>query len=136
MIQIVLIAHAHIATEVKLAVEHILGAKTLIVAMDMPSSDISEQQVAEVITQIQHWSACGGVLVMVDLYGSTPSNIVAKVVGQNVEVVSGFNLPAVLKAVTYAEQEVNVQALAKAVVLAGKQYICASSDIDCKAGLA
>lgn len=43
-----------------------------------------------------------GVLVLTDLFGATPSNIAAQLVGQGeVRVLAGVNLPMLVKAVCY-----------------------------------
>jgi len=123
MISIILIGHARIASETKLAVEHILGPLDKVLAIDLPSSDISPAEEEVMMGSIQQASADGGALVLVDLYGATPCNIVLKVMAQDVEVVTGFNMPAVLKAVTLRHQEISLQSLSDLTVQAGKQYI-------------
>jgi PTS system ascorbate-specific IIA component len=42
-----------------------------------------------------------GVLIMTDLYGSTPSNIACKLVTERVIVVAGLNLPMLVRVLNY-----------------------------------
>lgn len=47
-----------------------------------------------------------GVLVLTDLYGSTPSNIAASLAAQNgVRVVAGLNLPMLVRVFNYATED-------------------------------
>lgn len=131
MISIILIGHARIASETKLAVEHILGPLEKVSAIDLPSSDISPDEEAAMVSSIQQASADGGALVLVDLYGATPCNIVLKVIADGVEVVTGFNVPAVLKAVTQRHQAGSLQTLSDMTIQAGKQYISKGSQQVC-----
>lgn len=42
-----------------------------------------------------------GVLIMTDLYGSTPSNIACRLGGERVVVVAGLNLPMLIRVLNY-----------------------------------
>src|SRR3569623_2802670 len=44
---------------------------------------------------------CDGVLVLTDMYGSTPSNIAGRLVDDQVMVVCGVNLPMLARVVNY-----------------------------------
>jgi PTS system ascorbate-specific IIA component len=56
-----------------------------------------------------------GVLVMTDIYGATPANVVIKLLKPGrVEGVAGVNLPMLLRALTYREKDMDVL-VAKAV---------------------
>ncbi len=43
-----------------------------------------------------------GVLVLTDMYGSTPSNIACKLKGERVRVVAGVNLPMLIRVLNYS----------------------------------
>ena len=129
MIGIVLISHAKLATETKSAVEHILGQQTSFEAVNMPSSEASKEDQESFKLLVESVDVGQGVLVMVDLFGATPCNIALSLLeADKVEVVAGFNLPCVIKAVTQRDTGVSLLELAKTSVTAGQQYICLGSD--------
>lgn len=70
-----------------------------------------------------------GVLVLTDLYGSTPSNIAARLLDSNrVRVVSGLNLPMLIRVLNYAQLDLNT--LAEKAVSGGIDGIFALSAAD------
>ena len=63
--------------------------------------DEVNQQAREFIEQLDHGD---GVLVLTDMYGSTPSNIAAKLLSRGkVNVVAGINLPMLVRVLNYAD---------------------------------
>lgn len=130
MIGIVLLGHAHIASETKSAVEHILGQRYGFIAVDMPGSDISDDEQEQLREAVASLDSGDGVLLMVDLYGASPSNLAFELLQPGkVEVLAGFNLPCVIKALTVREQGGTLLELAKASIEAGQQYMCLASDL-------
>ena len=133
MIGIVLIGHAHIASEMKRAVEHVLGEQPLMEAVDvLESSDtgILQEKVAHLVRQCD---AGYGTLLFADMFGGTPSNIALTCLQKGVcEVISGFNLPALIKAVSEREScqknGTSLNTLARSIVASGQQYMCLASD--------
>lgn len=52
--------------------------------------------------QVKHLNTGAGVLVLTDLFGSTPSNVACQLIEEGmVDVVSGINLPMVLRVLNY-----------------------------------
>jgi mannose/fructose/sorbose-specific phosphotransferase system IIA component len=134
MIGMVLIAHAHIASEMKQAIEHVLGEQPLLDTVDVLASehpDNLQAQLEACITQCDHGD---GVLIFADMLGGTPCNIALGCLkhGQ-CEVISGFNLPLLIKAVSqrsqYKKGHVDLTAFAKDIVQAGKQYMTLQTDL-------
>ncbi len=129
MIGIVLIGHAHIASEMILAVEHVLGEQPLLKALDAPDSDQPEQLRDELVSLIRQCDTGHGVLLMADMFGGTPCNVAMSCLNEcHVEILSGFNLPALIKAVSLRRTMHSLPELAAKVVLSGQQYICRASD--------
>ncbi|MDQ6955402.1 MAG: PTS sugar transporter subunit IIA [Mariprofundaceae bacterium] len=133
MIGIVLIGHAHIASEMKVAVEHILGEQPLMLAMDVLESsepNTLQKQLAHLVKQCDGGS---GTLVFADMFGGTPCNIALSCLKEGqCEVISGFNLPALIKAASnrslYQHDSMALRTLAHDVVASGQQYMCLASD--------
>jgi len=44
-----------------------------------------------------------GILIMTDMYGSTPSNIACKLAGTNVKIITGLNLPMLVRIMNYPD---------------------------------
>jgi PTS system ascorbate-specific IIA component len=69
----------------------------------------------------------GGLVILTDIYGSTPSNIAHKLINDNVRVITGLNLPMLIRVMNYSENSLD-EIIEKAVsggrdgiVLSGKQ---------------
>lgn len=130
MIGIVMIGHARIASQMKHALQHILGEQPLIAAVDI-TEDSSLESVSELLhTKIRCCDVGDGVLLLADMFGGTPCNIaVGCMKAGHIEVVSGFNLPLLIKAATMRNKVRSVTELAGHVADAGRQYIRLASDI-------
>jgi len=134
MIGIVLIGHARIASEMKAAVEHVLGEQALMESLDVLASnqpDLLQEELAQLIRQCD----CGhGTLVFADMFGGTPCNVALTCLKQGqCEVISGFNLPALIKATSdrmlCQEKHMKLHDLAHDIVASGQQYLCLASDL-------
>ena len=110
MIGIVLIAHARIASEMLEAAEHVLGKQSLIMSLNVEDSD-QPDQLHEQLQQMIHQTNTGdGVLIFADMFGGTPCNVALSVISEgSVEMVSGFNLPSLIKAISLRQQPGNLQ---------------------------
>ncbi|PCI41146.1 MAG: PTS system fructose subfamily IIA component [Proteobacteria bacterium] len=133
MIGIVLIGHARIASEMKLAVEHVLGEQPLMAAMDVLESSepgVLQEKIARLVKQCD---AGYGTLIFADMFGGTPCNIALTCLkAGECEVISGFNLPALIKATSdrmkCQKEHVSLSMLAHNVVASGQQYMCLASN--------
>jgi len=124
MIGIVLIGHARIASEMLEALQYVLGEQPLMEALDV-TIDSSPESLADKLTAKIHNCDVGrGVLLLADMFGGTPCNVAMGCLqAGRVEVVSGFNLPLLIKAATSRHQVNSLLELAQQVVRAGRQYI-------------
>lgn len=59
-----------------------------------------------------------GVLVITDMYGSTPSNIATRLATNNVTIVTGINLPMLVRVMNYPD--LSLEKLANKAVSAGQ----------------
>jgi len=131
MIGVVLVGHAHIAQEMKCAIEHILGPQAYMETLDVVSSEEANALQEQLGEKIRRCNRGAGTLVFADMFGGTPCNIALSFLKLGeCEVVSGFNLPALVKAAASRMDEgVNLTRLARDVVEAGQQYMCLTSDL-------
>ncbi|HKY03966.1 MAG TPA: PTS sugar transporter subunit IIA [Blastocatellia bacterium] len=129
MIGGVIVTHGQLANELVSAAEMIVGEIHHITAVSIGWHDDVDVAREEIDRAIQRVDAGGGVLLLTDMFGGTPTNIAATFIGQaNVEVVTGVNLPMVIKLATQDAGE-QLADLARRVLDQGQQQIYLASDI-------
>jgi mannose PTS system EIIA component len=129
MIGGVIVTHGQLANELVSAAEMIVGEIDHITAVSIgwhDDVDVAREQVAGAIQRVD---ASEGVIVLTDMFGGTPTNIAATFLEEGaVEVVTGVNLPMVIKLANQEEGETLAQ-LAHRVRDQGQQQINLASDI-------
>jgi PTS system mannose-specific IIA component len=102
----VIVTHGQLASEFLAAAEIIVGAVPHIAAVSIGWHDDVEAARDEVERAIKQVSQGRGVLIMTDMFGGTPTNITSMFLAEGeVEVVTGVNLPMVIKLASQTEQE-------------------------------
>jgi PTS system mannose-specific IIA component len=93
-----------------------------------PKQPVDEMR-ATIAAAIRAADAGDGVLVLTDMFGGTPSNIALSFFRENrVEVVTGINLPMLIKLATLTE-ETALQELAPFIASYGQRNISVASQI-------
>ncbi|MBP6703039.1 MAG: hypothetical protein KA385_06005, partial [Vicinamibacteria bacterium] len=97
MIGILVVTHGNVARELVNALEMIIGEQERVEALSIDwEVDVDEAKghIGKAI------ALCGkkSVLVLTDMFGGTPTNLVLPFAGEEVEVVTGVNLPMLIKA--------------------------------------
>lgn len=119
----VIISHGQLANELVAAAEAVVGDLSHITAVSIGWHDDVELAKDEIARAIKNVSQGAGVLVMTDMFGGTPTNISAMFLKENeVEIVTGVNLPMVIKLATH-DREMTLSSLALEVEEQGKQSI-------------
>ncbi len=93
-----------------------------------PKQSVDEMRgsIADALKQANHGS---GVLVLTDMFGGTPSNMsLSFVEGAGVEVVTGLNLPMLIKLATLTEEK-GLEELATFIKSYGQRNISVASEI-------
>ena len=109
MVGILLITHDNLGETLLDIANSILGEKTrsiatLSVAQSM-EIDLVVEKALITIEQIENGK---GVIILTDIIGATPSNIVRRLITPNkIESISGLNLPMLLRAITYQKSELS-----------------------------
>lgn len=73
MIGIVLIGHAHIASEMRRALEHVVGEQPLVEALDILDNGNLDKLSTALQGKIRSCDVGQGVLVLADMFGGTPA---------------------------------------------------------------
>ena len=97
----VIVTHGQLASELLAAAEMIIGPISHIAAVSIGWHDDVDAARDEVQRAITRVSQGGGVLLLTDMFGGTPTNIASMFLEEGViEVVTGVNLPMVIKLAT------------------------------------
>jgi len=125
----VIVTHGQLANELVSAAEMIVGEIQHVTAVSIGWHDDVDVAREEIERAIQRVDTGSGVLLLTDMFGGTPTNIAASFLGQApVEIVTGVNLPMVIKLATQEESE-QLADLARRVRDQGQQQIHLASDI-------
>lgn len=125
----VIVSHGQVANELLAATETIVGALSHITAVSIGWHDDVEIAKEEISRAIKNVSDGGGVLLLTDMFGGTPTNISAMFIKENeVEIVTGVNLPMIIKLASQ-NKEMSLQEMAKEVEEQGRQAIYRTSEL-------
>ncbi len=127
MVGLVLVAHAGLARELLHAAEMIVGTIGLAEAVGI-SPDDSVENIRTNVTEAIKKVSPGGVIIMTDMFGGTPSNMSLSFLKDNVvEVLTGVNLPMLLKFASEREKA-GVADLARMLKECGQESISVAGD--------
>ena len=126
MIGILVVTHGRIAEELVSAARTIVGDVQRIVAVSIGWSDDPAAANAAIERSL---AEVGGedTLVLTDMFGGTPTNLSLPYLSEKVEIVTGVNLPMIIKA--SALREGALVEVARAVCEQGKGAIYVASEI-------
>ncbi|HUZ64953.1 MAG TPA: PTS sugar transporter subunit IIA [Acetobacteraceae bacterium] len=129
MIGLVLVSHGRLADEMRLAMEHVVGAQRNVATVCIGPDDDMERRRADIQDSIDRVDTGDGVVLLTDMFGGTPSNLAISVMDRkDVEVIAGMNLPMLVKLAKVRGQ----LGLAEAVECAqnaGRKYIACASHV-------
>ncbi len=110
MIGVLVVTHLNIATRMIAAAERVIGDQENLSGLDLKSEDTLDKMKDKVLKYAKRCSKgpdCGGLLILTDLFGSTPTNASLSRITKSsdaVEVVTGVNLPMLLSALAYRKR--------------------------------
>lgn len=131
MIGLVLITHGKLGHELASAIQFILGHPEPLQAVSVVQSADSAAITAELKAAIAKSDEGQGVLILTDMFGGTPNNIsLAFMQNDKVEVVTGVNLPMVIRATAgRQDQNLSLADLARQVCQTGQEAISVASEL-------
>ncbi len=129
MIGLILVTHGRLADQFVEAMEHVVGPQDGIVTVCIGPHDDMEQRRAEIADAITAVDSGGGVIILTDLCGGTPSNLAISLLDAgHVEVIAGINLPMLIR-LAGARKAMDVSAAVLAAQTAGRNYITIASEL-------
>ncbi|OLE55232.1 MAG: hypothetical protein AUG51_04610 [Acidobacteria bacterium 13_1_20CM_3_53_8] len=125
----VVVTHGHLANELLAAAEMIVGPISHITAISIGWHDDVEVARGEIERAIQQVSQGRGVILLTDMFGGTPTNIASMFLSEGeVEVITGVNLPMVVKLATQSGDE-ELADLARQVRVQGQEGIYLAGEL-------
>jgi len=128
MIGVVVVTHGQLATELLNAAETIVGELPRFAAVSIGWHEDTEDARADIARAIGRVSQDGGVLILTDMFGGTPSNLAMTFLGDTVEVITGVNLPMLIKLAGLGERA-DLLTAAREMREQGKAAIWVASDL-------
>jgi PTS system mannose-specific IIA component len=129
MVGIVIVTHCKLADELVGAAELIVGKIPNCMAVSIDPNDGIDEIGKKVENAIESVDRGEGILILTDLFGGTPSNVsLSFLQDKKVEVLSGVNLPMLLKLST-SRGDLDLREVARMAKQAGKKNISLASEI-------
>ncbi len=125
---LLIVAHRRVGSEILATASRTLG----ICPLQTRSLEVmNEDEMEQLAAQAREWMSAvddgAGTLVLTDAYGSTPANVaVAAGTGMHCRIVTGINLPMLLRVFNYPER--TLDAMAESAVTAGRAGILQVDD--------
>jgi PTS system mannose-specific IIA component len=130
MIGVVVVTHGQLATELVNAAETIVGDLPHFTAVSIGWHDDTQdarEEIAQAIGRVR--TADGGVLILTDKFGGTTANLAMTFLAENqVEVITGVNLPMLIK-IANAREPAGLLAAARDLREHGRHAIWVASDL-------
>ena len=130
---VVVVTHGQLAAELVNSAEMIVGDLPHFVAVSLGWHDDVDHQRDEIgraIERVQQSAGQGaGVLVLSDMFGGTPTNLAVTYVSPQVEVVTGVNLPMLIKLARPGPRELDLQTMARELRETGRNAIWVASEL-------
>lgn len=125
MIGILVLTQGNLAPELLATARVIAGALEGFSALTLGWDEDFEEARSRVHRALEELEQGEGVLVLTDLYGSTPFNVAISFAQPGrVEIVSGVNLPMVVRLGCLEDDSMSVQELARWIRAKGQRSIC------------
>lgn len=128
MVAILLVTHGEIGFQLLETARDILGElKSSVACLSVSSKCNLDHITGQAVNLMNEMNPQGGVLVMTDLYGSTPHNIAKHLQIEHKAIVSGLNLSMLLRTLNYSTKDLSLDELAEIAQQGGHvgiQYQC------------
>jgi mannose PTS system EIIA component len=130
MIGILLVTHGRLAEELKAAALTIQPDIQRIVAVALEWNQTGEDARERIAQGLKEADDAEGTVILTDMFGGTPTNLTLSFLKKDrVEIVTGVNLPMVLKCASLQRSGKPVAEVARMARDRGQRSICVASDL-------
>jgi PTS system mannose-specific IIA component len=130
MIGILLVTHGRLAEELKAAALTIQPDISRIVAVALEWNQTGEDARERIAGGLEEADQGEGTVILTDMFGGTPTNLTLSFLKKDrVEIVTGVNLPMVLKAASLQQSGKPITEIAHMARDRGQRSICVASDL-------
>lgn len=130
MIGVLVVSHGHLGQTLLETAAEIVGPFDAAEALAVDRSDRLDEVRRRFRTAIERLDSGYGVLVLADMFGGTATNIALEHVGEHqIEVVTGCNLPMLLKLSSASKTSDDLIGLAQLLKFYGQRNVLVASEI-------
>jgi len=122
MVGMLIVTHGRLGEGLLDAMQMIAGPQEKVDFVSLKEGDSIDELKERILSAVKMLDDGSGVLVFVDMFGASPSNAAAYLLNENVEVITGVNLPMLLEIVSFRESS-SLQELAANAMTAGVESV-------------
>lgn len=128
MVGVLIVTHLDLGKKFLEVSESILGKQELCKALSIDTSKSMEEILGDIRICVQELDRGDGVIILTDMFGGTPSNLSFSLLNSfNLEVITGINLPMLLKILSC--RNLSLENLALEAKNAGKMGIKVAGEL-------
>ena len=124
----VIVSHNRLAEGLLAAAETIAGELPFITAVTIGWHDTAERAQEEFARAVKQVQQGRGVLIFPDIFGGVPTNIAATFLSDKVEILTGVNLPMVIKLARQSEDATLIE-VAQQILQHGRDEIYLAGEL-------
>lgn len=130
MIGALIVTHGKLAYELLNAAQKIENNIGVVEAVPLEWTDTVDEAREKIRLALERLASASGVIIFTDMFGGTPSNISLSFLEKDrVEIVTGVNLPMIVKFATMQQDATDVSVLAHVISEKGSKAIRVASDL-------
>jgi PTS system mannose-specific IIA component len=130
LIGALIVTHGNLAFELLSAAQKIESNVGVIEAVPLEWTDTVDEAREKIAKALERIGTEAGVIIFTDMFGGTPSNISLSFLDKNrIEIVTGVNLPMIVKFATMQHEAKDVATLAHVISEKGSKAIRVASDL-------
>ena len=129
MVGLVVATHGQLAQELLRTAEGVCGALEQCRAVSVGASQAMDEARAQLTEAIKAVDSGDGVLVLTDMFGGSPANLALTFLDEQIEVVTGVNLPMLVKLSTCRAEGTALRETAQMLTGYGQKNITLASEL-------